>query len=115
MLDALGADYIRTARAKGVGEWGVVGRHALRNSLITVTTLVALDFGVLISGAAVTEKVFGIPGFGRLGLDAIAGRDYPLIQGIVLVTATAFVLVNLVADVLYSALDPRIRLAGPQT
>jgi peptide/nickel transport system permease protein len=112
MLDALEADYVRSARGKGVRRRRVLWRHALRNSLITVTTLVALDFGVLVSGAAVTESVFGIPGFGRLGLDAISRRDYPLIQGIVLVTAAAFVLVNLAADVVYSVLDPRICLDG---
>ena len=112
MVGALGADYVRTARAKGMGEWSVVGRHALRNSLITVTTVIALDFGALLSGAAVTESVFGIPGFGRLGLDAIGSRDYPLIQGIVLVSAAGYVLVNLAVDVVYTLIDPRIRAAG---
>jgi peptide/nickel transport system permease protein len=112
MLNSLGADYVRTARAKGLSEWSVVGKHALRNSLTTVTTLIGLDFGHLISGAAVVESVFGIAGFGRLGLDAINGRDYPMIQGIVLVTAAAYVLVNLAVDVVYSLLDPRIRIVG---
>jgi peptide/nickel transport system permease protein len=112
MLDALGSDYVRTARAKGLSEWSVVGSHALRNSLITIVTLIALDLGVLISGAVVTETIFGIPGFGRLTIDAINSRDYPMIQGIVLVVAVGYVFVNLAADVVYSLLDPRIRLAG---
>src|SRR5262245_55396868 len=89
MLTALGSDYVRTARANGLGEWRVVGRHALRNSLITIATVIALDLGALISGAVVTESVFGIAGFGRLSIDAIGNRDYPMIQGIVLFTAAA--------------------------
>src|SRR5439155_9592258 len=101
ILTSLGTDYVRTARAKGLSEWSVVGRHALRNSLITVTTLVGLDFGLLISGAVVTESVFGIAGFGRLSLDAVGRRDYTMIQGIVLVTAAAYVIVNLAVDVVY--------------
>jgi|SRR5579862_462325 len=112
MIGALDADYIRTARANGLGEWRVVVRHALRNSLITVATVIGLDLGLLISGAVVTETVFGIAGFGRLSIDAINARDYPMIQGIVLVTATAYVLLNLAVDIVYSLLDPRIRLAG---
>jgi peptide/nickel transport system permease protein len=115
MLTALGADYVRTARAKGLSEWSVVGRHALRNSLITVTTVIGLDFGVLISGAVVTETIFGIAGFGRLAIDAINERDYTMIQGIALVTAAAYVIVNLAVDVVYSLLDPRIRVAGART
>jgi peptide/nickel transport system permease protein len=112
MLTALSSDYVRTARAKGLSEWRVVGHHALRNSLITVTTLLALDFGHLLAGAAVTEVIFGIPGFGRLSIDAFNQRDYTEIQAIVLFTALVFVIVNLVADVVYSLLDPRIRIAG---
>jgi peptide/nickel transport system permease protein len=112
MLDALNSDYVRTARAKGMSEWNVVCSHALRNSLITVVTVIALDFGILISGAVVTESIFSIPGFGRLSIDAFNRRDYPMIQGIVLVTATVYVVVNLLADVVYSLLDPRIRIAG---
>jgi peptide/nickel transport system permease protein len=112
MLDTLGADHVRTARAKGLSEWHVVRGHALRNSLVTVATLIALDFGALFSGAAIVETIFGIPGFGRLSIDAINSRDYPMIQGIVLVTALAWVLVNLAADIAYSLLDPRIRVAG---
>ncbi len=111
MLEALDSDYIRTARAKGLSERKVVVRHALRNSLITVTTVVGLEFGLLISGAAVTEQVFGIPGLGRLALDAVLRRDYPLIQGIVLFTAAAYVVVNLAVDLAYALLDPRIGVA----
>jgi peptide/nickel transport system permease protein len=112
MLDSLGSDYVRTARAKGMSEWSVVGRHALRNSLITIVTIIALDFGALVSGAIVVETIFGIPGFGRLSIDAIIQRDYTMIQAIVLVTALVYVVVNLLADVVYSMLDPRIRVAG---
>jgi peptide/nickel transport system permease protein len=112
MLTNLEADHVRTARAKGVSERNVVTHHALRNSLITVTTLIGLEFGVLISGAVVTEKVFRISGFGQLSVDAVNARDYPLIQGIVLVVAVGYVLVNLAVDVVYSLLDPRIRVTG---
>ncbi len=112
MLESLGADYVRTARAKGLSEWSVVGKHALRNSLITVTTIIGLQFGALISGAVITETIFGIAGFGRLTIDAVGQRDYALIQGVVLVTAAGYVLVNLAVDVLYSFLNPRIRISG---
>jgi peptide/nickel transport system permease protein len=112
MLDSLGADYVRTARAKGLPERSVVGVHALRNSLITVTTIVGLQLGVLISGAVITEQIFGIAGFGRLTIDAVNQRDYALIQGVVLVSALAYVVVNLLVDVMYSVLNPRIRIAG---
>jgi len=112
MLDSLGADYVRTARAKGLPERRVVGVHALRNSLITVTTIVGLQLGVLISGAVITEQIFGIAGFGRLTIDAVNQRDYAMIQGVVLVTALAYVVVNLLVDLTYSVLNPRIRIAG---
>jgi peptide/nickel transport system permease protein len=112
MLEALGADYVRTARAKGLSEPVVVGVHALRNSLITVVTLVGLQMGALISGAVVTETIFVIPGFGKLTVDAIFERDYPLIQGVVLVAAVGYVVVNLFVDLLYSLINPRIRVAG---
>lgn len=112
MLTSLGADYIRTARAKGLPERRVVWSHALRNSLITVVTLIALDFGFLLSGAVITETIFGIPGFGALMNQSFESRDYTTVEGIVLFTAVVFVLVNLAADVLYSLLDPRIRIAG---
>jgi peptide/nickel transport system permease protein len=112
MLTALGADYVRTARAKGLSERSVVGKHALRNSLITVTTVVGLQLGALISGAVITETIFVIPGFGRLTIEAIDQRDYTLLQGVVLVAATGYVVVNLLVDVAYSLLNPRIRVSG---
>jgi peptide/nickel transport system permease protein len=112
MLGALGADYVRTARAKGLSEWSVVGKHALRNSLITVTTVIGLQLGALISGAVITEQIFVIPGFGRLTIDAVNQRDYALLQGVVLVAATGYVVVNLLVDVVYSFLNPRIRVSG---
>jgi peptide/nickel transport system permease protein len=111
MLTSLGADYVRTARAKGLSEWSVVGRHAFRNSLITITTLLGLQLGALISGVVITETIFGIAGFGRLTIDAVNQRDYALIQGVVLVTAAGYVLVNLLVDVVYSLLNPRIRVS----
>jgi peptide/nickel transport system permease protein len=112
MLTSLSADYVRTARAKGLSEWSVVGRHALRNSLITIVTVLGLQLGALISGAVVTEQIFGIAGFGRLTVDSIAQRDYALLQGVVLVAAVGYVVVNLFVDVLYSFINPRIRVAG---
>ena len=112
MLNSLGADYVRTARAKGLSEWSVVGKHALRNSLITITTVIGLQLGALISGAVVTEQIFGIAGFGRLTVDSIAQRDYALLQGVVLVAAVGYVVVNLLVDVAYSLINPRIRVAG---
>jgi peptide/nickel transport system permease protein len=115
MLSSLGADYVRTARAKGLSEWSVVGKHALRNSLITVTTVVGLQLGALISGAVITEQIFVIPGFGRLTIEAINERDYTLLQGVVLVAATGYVVVNLLVDVVYSFLNPRIRVSGSTT
>jgi peptide/nickel transport system permease protein len=112
MLDALLADYVRTARAKGLGSAQVVFGHALRNSLIVVITIVGLQLGALISGAVVTEQLFVLPGFGKLTIDAVFTRDYPMIQGVVLVTATAYILINLVVDLMYSVIDPRIRVGG---
>jgi peptide/nickel transport system permease protein len=112
MLTSLDADYVRTARAKGLSEWSVVGKHALRNSLITVTTVIGLQLGALISGAVITEQIFGIAGFGRLTIDAINQRDYTLLQGVVLVAAVGYVVVNLGVDLLYSFLNPRIRVSG---
>jgi peptide/nickel transport system permease protein len=112
MLESLGADYIRTARAKGVSPRGVIGRHALRNSLVVVVTIVGLQLGVLISGAVVTERIFGLPGFGKMTIDAVFQRDYPVIQGVVLVTATAYIVINFLVDLAYSLIDPRIRVAG---
>jgi len=112
MLESLSADYVRTARAKGLGGARVVFGHALRNSLIVVITIVGLQLGVLISGAVVTEQIFVLPGFGKLTIDAVFTRDYPLIQGVVLVTATAYIGINLLVDLLYSVVDPRIRVGG---
>ena len=111
MLTSLGADYVRTARAKGLSEWSVVGRHALRNSLVTVTTLMGLQLGALISGVVVTETIFALPGFGALTIEAVDQRDYTLIQGVVLVTAVAYVVANFFVDVVYSLLNPRIRVS----
>jgi len=115
MLSSLGADYVRTARAKGLPERTVILKHALRNSLITVTTIVGIQMGALISGVVVTESIFVIPGFGVLTLEAIQQRDYTLLQGVVLVSAAGYVIVNLSVDLLYSVLNPRIRVAGAQT
>jgi peptide/nickel transport system permease protein len=111
MLSSLGADYVRTARAKGLSERAVIWQHAFRNSLITVTTLLGLQLGALISGVVVTETIFGIAGFGRLTIDAVNQRDYTLIQGVVLVTAAGYVIVNLLVDIVYSLLNPRIRVS----
>jgi peptide/nickel transport system permease protein len=115
MLNSLTADYVRTARAKGLSERSVIAKHALRNSLITVTTVVGLQLGALISGAVITEQIFVIPGFGRLTLEAVNERDYTLLQGVVLVAATGYVVVNLLVDVVYSLLNPRIRVSGATT
>jgi peptide/nickel transport system permease protein len=115
MLESLSADYIRTARAKGVSPTSIVTTHALRNSLVVVVTIVGLQLGVLISGAVVTERIFGLPGFGKMTLDAVFQRDYPVIQGVVLVTATAYVVINFLVDMVYSLIDPRIRVTGAVT
>jgi peptide/nickel transport system permease protein len=112
MLESLTADFVRTARAKGLAPRQVILGHALRNSLIVVVTIVGLQLGILISGAVVTESIFVLPGFGRLTLDAVFTRDYPLIQGVVLITATAYIVLNLVVDLLYSVIDLRIRVGG---
>ncbi len=111
MLTTLDQDYVRTARAKGLTERRVVIRHALRNALVPVVTLGALELGTLFSGAVLTEQVFSIPGFGKLVVDAVFTRDYPVVQGVVMVTATLYILLNLAADVLYVALNPRLRVA----
>ena len=112
MLDSLSTDYVRTAEAKGLRPRVVVRRHALRNSLIVVVTIVGLQLGGLISGAVVTEQIFGLPGFGKMTIDAVFQRDYPVIQAVVLVTATAYIVINFAVDLLYSIIDPRVRVTG---
>ena len=109
MLQTLDADYVRTARAKGVLERVVVLKHALRNALIPVITLGAIEFGRLLSGAVLTEQIFAIPGFGKLLVDGVFNRDYAVVQAVVLVSASLFVLLNLLADVLYFLVNPRLR------
>ena len=112
MIEVLSADYIRTARSKGLAGWGVVVRHGLRNGLIPVVTILGLQMGALMGGAVVTEQIFVLPGFGRLIVEAVFTRDYPVVQGVVLITASAYVLINLLVDVSYSVLNPRIRVSG---
>src|SRR5690242_18413035 len=112
MIGVLSADYIRTAYGKGLAARAVIFRHAIRNSLIPVVTILGLQTGALMSGAVVTEQIFVVPGFGRLIVEAVFTRDYPLVQGVVLVTASSYVLINLLVDVSYSLLDPRIRIGG---
>jgi peptide/nickel transport system permease protein len=111
MLGALSQDYVRTARAKGLPERVVVSKHALRNALIPVVTLGTIELGRLLAGAVLTEQIFTIPGFGKLIVDAVFNRDYPVVQGVVVVTALIFVLLSLVADLLYMAINPRLRAA----
>ncbi|MEL0438906.1 ABC transporter permease [Phycobacter sp. K97] len=109
MLGVLSADYVRTARAKGLSERRVVLKHAFRNALTPIVTLTALLFGELVAGAVLTEQIFTIPGFGKMVVDAVFNRDYAVVQGIVLVTAVGFIVMNLLADVLYFILNPRLR------
>jgi peptide/nickel transport system permease protein len=111
MVQAMAQDYVRTARAKGLAERIVVSKHALRNALVPVVTLGALELGTLLSGAVLTEQVFTIPGFGKLIVDAVFNRDYPVVQGVVLVVAVIYVGLNLAADVLYVLINPRLRHA----
>ena len=112
MIESLTADYVRTARSKGLSERTVIGRHALRNSLVTVTTVVGLQLGILMSGAVVTEQIFVIPGFGKLTVDAVFQRDLPVLQGVVIFTTAAYVIINFGVDIMYSLLNPRIRITG---
>ena len=112
MIEVLSANYIRTAYSKGLAERVVVFRHALRNGLIPIVTILGLQMGTLMGGAVVTEQIFVVPGFGRLIVEAVFTRDYPLVQGVVLITASAYVLINLLVDVSYSLMNPRIRVKG---
>jgi peptide/nickel transport system permease protein len=109
MLEVLGQDYIRTAEAKGVSRRSILFVHALKNASIPVITVVGVGVALLIGGAVVTESVFAIPGLGRLTLDAVLRRDYPVIQGVILVFSFAYVIVNLIVDIIYTIVDPRIR------
>ncbi len=109
MLDVLSQDYVRTAKAKGVGQRGILFLHALKNAAVPIVTIVGIGFAALIGGAVVTESVFAIPGLGRLTVDAILRRDYPVIQGVVLLFSCVYVVVNLIVDLLYTLFDPRIR------
>jgi peptide/nickel transport system permease protein len=113
MIEVMSANYIRTAYSKGLAEPVVVLRHALRNGLIPIVTILGLQTGALMGGAVVTEQIFVVPGFGRLIVEAVFTRDYPLVQGVVLITASSYVLINLLVDVSYSLLNPRIRVGGP--
>jgi len=109
MLGVLGEDYVRTARAKGINESGVLFRHALRNAAVPVITVIGTGFALLISGVVVTESVFNLPGIGRLTVDAVLARDFPVIQAMILLTSGVYVGVNLLIDLAYALLDPRIR------
>lgn len=109
MLEVIRADYVRTARAKGVKERNVIWIHTLKNAMIPVITVIGLNFGFLLGGTIITEKVFAINGIGRLMIDAIASRDFPMVQGSVLLVATLFVVVNLIVDIVYTFIDPRIK------
>lgn len=109
MLDVLSDDYVRTARAKGMSEWRVVTTHALKNALIPIVTVIGLTFALLISGAVVTERVFNLPGVGSLVVGAVLRRDYPVIQGVLVIIAGLYVLINFLIDMLYLAIDPRVK------
>lgn len=115
MLEALGADYVRTARAKGLPEWQVVWVHALRNSLTAVVTVLGLQLGALIAGIVTVEEVFTIPGIGQLTLDSVYQRDYPTLQGVVLLTAAAYIVANMAVDVCYTIINPRLRTSWVQS
>lgn len=110
MLEVLRADYITLARAKGLSEWKVITKHALRNGLIPTVTVIGLEIGILLSGNMIIETVFGWPGLGRLAVDGIFSRDYPVVQGVVMFYAFTFVIANLIVDILYTYLNPKIRM-----
>jgi peptide/nickel transport system permease protein len=110
MLDVLGEDYVRTARAKGLGESKVVLKHALRNALVPIVTIIGLTVALMIGGAVVTETVFGLPGVGNLVVSAVIRRDYPVIQGALLVVAVIYVVINVAIDLLYTLVDPRVKV-----
>lgn len=112
MIEELGQDYVRTVRAKGVVERLVVYKHALRNAFVPILTVIGLQFGTLLGGAVLTETVFAWPGLGRLLVDSISARDFPMVQGIIFVFAAMFIVVNVVTDLLYTVVDPRVRLYG---
>lgn len=112
MIETMKTDYVRTARAKGLGRGRVLMRYGLRNSMIVVVTIVGLQLGGLISGAVVTERIFALPGFGKLTLDSVFTRDYPVIQAVVLIITLGYIVINLAVDVLYSVINPRIRVGG---
>jgi peptide/nickel transport system permease protein len=112
MVQTLSADFVRTARAKGLGRAAVIVRYGLRNSLIVVTTIVGLQLGGLIAGAVVTERIFSLPGIGKLTLDSVFTRDYPVIQAVVLVITASYIVINLLVDFLYTVIDPRLRVDG---
>jgi peptide/nickel transport system permease protein len=110
MMEELSSDYVRTARAKGLPESAVLFRHAFRNALIPIVTILGLQFGTLLAGTIVTESIFAWPGVGRLAVQAIQARDYPLLQGCILFIALSYIAVNLLTDVVYALVDPRIRV-----
>ena len=112
MLEVLGADYVRTANAKGLGNHAVLVRHAMRNAVIPVITVMGIQLGTLLGGAVITETIFALPGLGRLAVESIYSRDYPMLEGVVIFSALAILFINLLVDIVYSLVDPRIKLAG---
>lgn len=112
MVETMTTDYVRTARAKGLGRGTVIFQYGLRNSLIVVTTVIGLQLGLLIAGAVVTERIFSLPGVGKLTLDSVFTRDYPVIQAVVLVITASYIVINLLVDMLYTVIDPRVRVSG---
>ena len=111
LIEVVNQDYIRTARAKGQSRWGVIWHHAVRNALLPVVTIIALDFVHIITGAVITETIFSWPGIGRLFIESMEGRDYPVLMGLMMISSVTLVLANLAADILYTIIDPRVRTA----